>query len=230
MPQQPFDKPQKLRLNYVWQAVEQLGRASAQEVCRRVAEKMNMVEFADSLKRTIYRDLKSLVDAGEIGVAHFRAAVQLIELDETEEPAANFRAEYFSLKAQVDLLGAEQLGEFGAKIYAPDRNVVQWRVHSASEGLPKKAFTILIPNLSGRWLALSAALEQRPMRVVVARTALLLLKFNSISRISSGVRDGHLLIEIGRDTDQIEISDLGSTSGTLVNPAREEALQQLLAA
>ncbi|NQZ00244.1 MAG: hypothetical protein HRT45_06200 [Bdellovibrionales bacterium] len=47
------------RMVYVWQAVQDLGRANPAEVLDWVKRKVGLDEVTEKLKRSIYRDLKT---------------------------------------------------------------------------------------------------------------------------------------------------------------------------
>jgi hypothetical protein len=170
MPKQPFDKPHKLRLNYVWQAIEQLGRAGTTEICANVAAKMGVSEVDASFKRNIYRDLKQLVDASEVYVEHFTADGKKVQSEEELESISNFRSEYFSAEKPSEVLGGGLLRDVGAELYTPDNKIVRWRIVATANGLPSGTVSILLPNSQGQWIALSADIEQRPIQLVVRTT------------------------------------------------------------
>jgi hypothetical protein len=245
MPKQSADTPHKMRLNYVWQAVEQLGRASPAEVCERVAAKMS-AESGPAFKRNIYRDLQQLADAGEIGVDYVRPDGSCVE-NQSETAGGNFRAEYYSLKHNRNLVGEGQLREFGAHLYAPDRAIVDWRASAAAMPAAGR-ISILLPNPLGQWVSVSAGREQRPLKLAIARfedekksaeqfthaaaqlgqrAALLLVESDSVSRVASNGRAGHLLIEVN-ENNQILASDLGSSAGSMAAPVSREVVGDIL--
>ena len=86
----------KQRLLYIRQAVEQAGRTTAQYIFNCVCSLTTNGAQNKNLKRYIYRDLKKLVDAGEIGVDYFLPNGKLLKPGE-ESAYTYFRCEYFSL-------------------------------------------------------------------------------------------------------------------------------------
>jgi len=249
MSQSPSDKSHKLRLTYVWQAVEKLGRASAQEICALVASKMGEAEVSAAFKRNIYRDLNSLVEAGELGVDHFLPDGSKFEPGADGELASNFRAEYFSHAKDTALLAGGALRALGAEFYVPAKALVTWKAAPPDSQLPEASFSILLPLPEGGWLGLSAPVADRPFQVILARndasfkggaqfeevqkkygTRSALLRVNSkvVSRGVPGGRSGHLSVGLNAEGNKILIEDLGSSVGTLVSPIRQDLLNALI--
>lgn len=249
MARQLFDISTKLRLKYVHDAVEELGRGGVQDIWKRVAAKMNVSNSDPSTKRTIYRDLKTLADAGEIGVDQFLPNGTKIETVEDEDSTKNTRVEYFSLKRKTAILGERLLHNLNGEFFVPDRALVEWRIQELANGLPVNTFCILLPNQQGSWIVLSVSLACRPLSLVIARESdttkasdhyaeltakygrrisLLALDHASISRFIPQARSGHLKIDLESDGTHVQIQDLGSTSGTRASPLPSQTLKNLI--
>lgn len=250
MPKQPFDVPKTLRAIYVWEAVKSLGRGSPESVFKIVSQKLGADPQDANFRRTIYRDLKALADAGDLGVDFFTPDGVKLDADQLDE-AKNLRAEYYMLSGEGLIQGGSLLEQAGGQLLLPDKCLVNWRAMDLANGSIPNAFSFVFEAGSGHHLSLNCKLDERPLKLLVARnlpqerqtfpdsallggkfgprSAMLFMLDSSLSRSSPGGRVAHAMITLGQTVDQIELEDFSSSGGTYYCQAEPSTIETLLA-
>ena len=219
----------------VFQAIQKLKRARPADIIKMVAPKLGADIDNQAFKRAIHRDLKTMLDAYQLGVDYYTPAGELIEPGD-EANHANLRVEYFIpsyTEANVD--GVQRLIDRGGELFAAPSLEPCLHFCEKIDDIPANSYSLSLSFLTASDLHLWLPKEDRPLKFLFARlpkkleqsidkmkvlsslpkrTALILLPHKNISRLKESGDKGHCLLEFETDENKISIYDHESTIGT----------------
>jgi len=222
------------RMLLVLRVVKSLGRASPEDVLRRIANTLDTDDQDENLKRKIYRDLKGFSETGELGVCFYTPDGRPIESGE-EDDVRNKRVEYFIKDRHAAVPGAGLLEKCGVSFLPQRRPIIHWVIREASSGNSNNHLNFVFLGSDRMIYFLSSPVEELPVKLIIARkpgfreyfpssneiernlglrASLVLFPDNSISRPVSAKKLGHAIIETQKDISTIRVRDLGSTGGS----------------
>lgn len=217
-------------------------------IIQSVAKKIGEDPNSPTLKRNIYRDLKDLSLSQKLDVDYFSPDGRKLDLDE-ESLTKNVRIEYYVPGTQSELVGASLLEAAHARLMGPGLKSVDWKIMELNHVPLLNQYVLAFRAPDGKLLGLCSETDQRPLKLIIGRApekdlqvidpsiveekygrraALLLLNEKSVSRSIKGERDGHVLLEIQKEENQIFVRDLSSTTGTLVATGEVFSISQLI--
>lgn len=243
MPKNPSGKTKSQRVHALREVFLRWGKLDKQKIDELVAAHLGV--SAQIIRKSLYRDLKELVDAGDLVVRYYApSGEQLMEYD--SEAHSNTRAEWALVGKEFSVVGQSALSEAGCALFPLSRLVRGIEVDVGSVGLKAEAIHLFF-SIKTTFFCVKIAASSLPATVVVSRTpgpfdtkppildiestfgkrtVLLQVPIPGVSGIQSGKRMGHAVLRL-KEKASLSLNDLGSTNGTRIHSISEQQAETL---
>lgn len=233
------------RIQKILQIVNDLGKALPQEIMNRYYGSDTADDVNESLKRSIYRDLKELADEGSIEAQYFLPNGAEIDLDEIEN-FKNIRVFYCSNDSQHTTFGQNLIERAGGAFLCSQKSGLKWTISEKMNAQGKIWISFFTP-ISKR-LHISVAKDNLPVTLLITRAeqhelsakevSMIEQRFGymfavfscwdqTVSRPSSIHRLCHCALKIHRNQSLEIIADPSPTK-TFFKPAQQDELKDFL--
>lgn len=234
MPKTPSGKTKSQRIHALREVLNRWGKLDKPRIDELVSGYLGIP--VEGLRKPLYRDLKELVESGEIVVRYYSSSgSEIADFDSTVHVSS--RAEWALVGSEHRVLGQNALSLAGGALYPLSRLVREIRVDSGSPEFEAKTIHLFF-SIQSTFFCLKLTLDSIPVTVVVSRTpgpfdgkppvkeveerfgkrcALLQVPTPGVSAIKLGTRLGHAVLKFSEERS-VEITDLASTNGTKFHP------------